>query len=74
MKLEIIITQIEGEENMKLRKNIQRVLEVILVIALVMLLTTLESEWTLEYLVFVVTNLAIVCATGLTLKKYGRWE
>lgn len=59
---------------MKLRKNVQRVLEVICCIAVIMLLTTIESEWSLEYLVFVVTNLAIACATGLTLKKFGRWE
>ena len=59
---------------MKLRKGVQRVLELILSIAIILLLTTIESDWTLEYLVFVVTNLAIASATGLTLKKFGRWE
>lgn len=59
---------------MKLRKWVQRVLEVLCTIAIMMLLTTIESDWSLEYLVFVVTNLAIACATGLTLKKFGRWE
>lgn len=59
---------------MKLRKNVQRVLEVLCTMAIMLLLMSVESEWSLEYLVFVVTNLTIACATGLTLKKFGRWE
>lgn len=59
---------------MKLKKGVQRVLEVLCTIAVMLLLTTIESEWSLEYLVFVMTNLAIASATGLTLKKFGRWE
>lgn len=59
---------------MKLRKWVQRFLEVLCTIAVMLLLTTIESDWSLEYLVFVITNLAIACATGLTLKKFGRWE
>lgn len=73
-KFDISITQIEGERNMKLKKGVQRVLEVLCTIAVMLLLTTIESEWSLEYLVFVMTNLAIASATGLTLKKFGRWE
>lgn len=59
---------------MKLKKGVQRVLETICTMAVMLLLTTIESEWSLEYLVFVMTNLAIASATGLTLKKFGRWE
>jgi len=59
---------------MKLKKGVQRVLEIICTMAVMLLLTTIESEWSLEYLVFVMTNLAIASATGLTLKKFGRWE
>ena len=59
---------------MKLKKGVQRVLAIICTMAVMLLLTTIESEWSLEYLVFVMTNLAIASATGLTLKKFGRWE
>ena len=59
---------------MKLRKNVQRVLEIILTIAIILLLTTIESEWSLFYGLFVMTNLAVICATGITLKKFGRYE
>lgn len=59
---------------MKLKKGVQRVFEVVFTIAVMLILTTIESEWSLEYLVFVITNLAIASATGLTLKKFGRWE
>ena len=59
---------------MKMKKGVQRVLEIICTMAVMLLLTTIESEWSLEYLVFVITNLAIASATGLTLKKFGRWE
>ena len=59
---------------MKLRKNVQRVLEFIFCLAVALLLMTIESEWCLEYLLFVVINLAVAGATGLTLQKFGRWE
>lgn len=59
---------------MKLKKGVQRVLEVLCTMAVMLLLITIESEWSIEYLVFFTTNLAIASATGLTLKKFGRWE
>lgn len=59
---------------MKLKKGVQRVFEVVFTIAVMLILTTIESDWSMEYLVFVMTNLAIASATGLTLKKFGRWE
>ena len=59
---------------MKLRKNVQRVLEVICTISILMIMVTIESDWSIEYLVFFVTNLAIATATGLTLSKFGRYE
>lgn len=59
---------------MKLKKGVQRVLEVLCTMAVMLLLVTIESEWSIEYLVFFTTNLAIASATGLTLKKFGRWE
>ena len=59
---------------MKLRKNVQRVLEIILATAIILLFTTIESEWCFEYLVFFVTNLAIAFGTGLILSKFGRYE
>lgn len=73
-KFDISITQIEGERNMKLKKGVQRVFEVVFTIAIMLILTTIESDWSMEYLVFFTTNLAIASATGLTLKKFGRWE
>ena len=39
-----------------------------------MIMVTIESDWSIEYLVFFVTNLAIATATGLTLSKFGRYE
>lgn len=59
---------------MKLKKGVQRVLEVLCTMAVMLLLITIESEWSIEYIVFFTTNLAIASATGLTLKKFGRWE
>lgn len=59
---------------MKLKKGVQRVFEVVFTIAIMLILTTIESDWSMEYLVFFTTNLAIASATGLTLKKFGRWE
>lgn len=59
---------------MKLKKGVQRVFEFICCLAVAMLLMTIESEWSLEYLLFVVINLAVALSTGLVLKRFGRWE
>lgn len=75
------ITQIEkkcklgrGERIMKLKKGVQGVLVFIAVLSIVAIMTTLDSEWSIEYFTFVVINLAVFSATSLTLKKFGRWE
>lgn len=59
---------------MKLRKSIQWVLEVVFTISLILIMTTIESEWCFEYLLFLFINVAIVIGVGFTLNKYGRWE
>ena len=59
---------------MKLKKGVQGVLEFFATMSFILLMITIESEWSFEYFLFVFINLAILLGTGFTLKKFGRWE
>ena len=59
---------------MKLKKGVQGVLEVLATMSFILLMITIESEWSFEYFLFVFINLAILLGTSFTLKKFGRWE
>lgn len=57
---------------MKFRKGIQGIVEVITTGALILILTTIESDWTLDYLAFVGINMMVLLTGGWLLHKYGR--
>lgn len=57
---------------MKFRKGIQGIVEVITTGALILILTTIESDWTLDYLAFAGINMMVLFAGGWLLHKYGR--
>jgi len=57
-----------------LKESVEKVLVIIMAISIVLLMTTLESQWTLNYGLFVVINVAIVTINGLILAKFGKKE
>ena len=59
---------------MKLRKRVQGVLEIICCISIMLIAITIESEWSLNYFLFLSINLIIACGSGFVLAKFGRWE
>lgn len=59
---------------MKLKNGIQRVIETITGIAIILIMTTLESDITKSYLIFFGINLLIIINNILILKKYGKYE
>ncbi len=59
---------------MKFKKNIQRGIETITAGALILLMTTIESDWTPEYLIFAGVNMALFITGALLLHKYGKYE
>ena len=59
---------------MKLKNGIQRVIEIITGIAIILIMTTLESDITKSYLIFFGINLLIIINNVLILKKYGKYE
>lgn len=59
---------------MKLKKGVQWVLEILATMSFIMLMITIESEWCVEYFLFVFINLSILVGAGFTLNKFGRWE
>lgn len=59
---------------MKLRKEVQGVLVFIAVASTIAILTTIDSAWSFEYIVFFLANLSILVGSSLILKKFGRWN
>lgn len=59
---------------MKFKKGIQRVMEFILGMAIILIVTSLDSDITKQYLMFVGINLLIITINAVLLKKYGKYE
>jgi len=59
---------------MKLKKEVQGIIGTITTIAFMLLATTIESDWTKEYLIFAGINLVILVSGVILLHKYGRFE
>jgi heme/copper-type cytochrome/quinol oxidase subunit 4 len=59
---------------MKFKKEVQGIIGTITTIAFMLLATTIESDWTKEYLIFAGINLVILVSGVILLHKYGRFE
>lgn len=59
---------------MKFKKEVQGIIGTITTITFMLLATTIESDWTKEYLIFAGINLVILVSGVILLHKYGRFE
>lgn len=59
---------------MKLNKTFQGVLGIIFAISMMLIITTIDSEWSIGYLIFLNVNVVLFVVSGLLLAKYGRWS
>jgi len=59
---------------MKFKKEVQGIIGTITTIAFMLLATTIESDWSKEYLIFAGINLVILVSGIILLHKYGRFE
>lgn len=59
---------------MKLRKGVQGILVFIAILSTFAILTTIESVWCFEYIVFLFINISMLIGSSLILKKFGRWN
>ena len=60
-------------EKLVFKNKVQRVVEILLAISLFLIVTTIESEWTLTYIIFLGINLLIFITTNRLLNKYGKY-
>ena len=60
-------------ERLVFKNKVQRVIEVLLAISLFLIVTTIESEWTLTYFIFLGINLLVFVITNRLLNKYGKY-
>lgn len=61
----------EGMESMKLRGWVKKVLVVALLMSLIFIATTIDSEFTKEYIIALVINLIVFIGSSTLLVKYG---
>ena len=59
---------------MKFKKEVQGIIGTITTIAFLLLATSIESDWSKEYLIFAGINLVILVSGVILLHKYGRFE
>lgn len=55
-----------------LKKGIENLLLIITTLSFMLIITTIESNWTKEYLIFLLINVSVVVINTLILKKYGK--
>ena len=60
------------KKQLTLKKGIENLLLIITTISFILIMTTIESEWTKDYLSFVLTNVSIITINVLILKKFGK--
>lgn len=60
------------KKQLTLKKGIENLLLIITTLSFILIMTTIESEWTLEYLVFVLINVGIIAINVKILKRYGK--
>lgn len=56
------------------KKGVQRLIELLVCMAVVMILTTLDSTWSLTYLKFVGFNLIIIIVGAYLLGTFGTYN
>ena len=60
------------KKQLTLKKGIENLLLIITTLSFILIMTTIESEWTAEYLVFVLINVGIIIINVKILKNYGK--
>ena len=60
------------KKQLTLRKGIEQLLIIITTICIMLIMTTIESDWTKEYLLFLIINSGIVTINVAILKNYGK--
>ena len=60
------------KKQLTLKKGIENLLLIITTLSFMLIMTTIESDWTKEYLIFLLMNASIVVINTLILKKYGK--
>ena len=60
------------KKQLTLKKGIENLLLIITTLSFMLIMTTIESAWTKEYLIFLLINVSIVVINTLILKKYGK--
>lgn len=60
------------KKQLTLRKGIENFLIIITTISFILIMTTIESDWTIDYLTFVLINVIIITINIIILKNYGK--
>lgn len=60
------------KKQLTLKKGIENLLLIITTLSFMLIMTTIESDWTPAYLAFVLINSSIIAINIKILKKYGK--
>lgn len=60
------------KKQLTLKKGIENLLIIITTICIMLIMTTIESDWTKDYLLFLLINTLIITLNTIILKHYGK--
>lgn len=60
------------KKQLTLKKGIENLLITITTICIMLIMTTIESDWTKDYLLFLLINTLIITLNTIILKHYGK--
>lgn len=60
------------KKQLTLKKGIENLLLTIITLSFMLIMVTIESDWTKEYLLFVLVNIGVIALNVAILKKYGK--
>lgn len=60
------------KKQLTLKKGIENLLIIITTLSFMLIMTTIESDWTKDYLLFLLINTLIITLNTIILKHYGK--
>lgn len=54
------------------KKWCDTLVQILLILSVILIISSIDSEWSIEYLLFLNINIMIMCVSGILLKKYSK--
>ena len=63
---------IKMKKRLVFKKWCDTLVQILLILSVILIISSIDSEWSIEYLLFLNINIIIMCISGILLKKYSK--